>query len=148
MLDLVKEYEGMDLITARKAIVEKLEELGNLVKTEEYKNYKAFKASLKKQLCKILLEWTIFLIIVHSGGFLFDYSYILLYTVYKEGDKVLKLENDPDNNVFNGDIGYIKEINDKYPQISIEKAKDAAKDASSGRKNRVMIVSSKVGERR
>ena len=37
MLDLVKEYEGMDLITARKAIVAKLEELGNLVKTEEYK---------------------------------------------------------------------------------------------------------------
>ena len=38
MLDLVKEYEGMDLITARKAIVEKLAELGNLVKTEEYKH--------------------------------------------------------------------------------------------------------------
>ena len=36
MLDLVKEYEGMDLITARKAIVKKLEELGNLVKTEDY----------------------------------------------------------------------------------------------------------------
>jgi len=36
MLDLVKEYEGMDLVTARKAIVKKLEELGNLVKTEDY----------------------------------------------------------------------------------------------------------------
>ncbi len=36
MLDLVKEYEGMDLITARNAIVKKLEELGNLVKTEDY----------------------------------------------------------------------------------------------------------------
>ena len=36
MLDLVKEYEGMDLITARKAIVEKLKELGNLVKVEDY----------------------------------------------------------------------------------------------------------------
>ena len=36
MLDLVKEYEGMDIITARSAIVKKLEELGNLVKTEDY----------------------------------------------------------------------------------------------------------------
>ena len=32
--------------------------------------------------------------------------------IYRVNDKVLKLENDPDNNVFNGDIGYIKEIND------------------------------------
>ena len=38
MLDLVKEYEGMDLITARKAIVEKLTELGNLIKTEPYRH--------------------------------------------------------------------------------------------------------------
>ena len=30
--------------------------------------------------------------------------------IYRENDKVLKLENDPDNNVFNGDIGYIKKI--------------------------------------
>ncbi len=30
--------------------------------------------------------------------------------VYKEGDKVLQLVNDADNNVFNGDIGYIKSI--------------------------------------
>lgn len=29
---------------------------------------------------------------------------------YREGDKVLQLVNDPDNNVFNGDIGYIREI--------------------------------------
>lgn len=36
MLNLVKEYEGMDLITARKAIVEKLKETGNLIKTEPY----------------------------------------------------------------------------------------------------------------
>ena len=36
MLDLVKEYEGMDILTAREAIVKKLEELGNLVKTEDY----------------------------------------------------------------------------------------------------------------
>ena len=36
MLDLVKEYEGMDVITARKEIVKKLEELGNLVKIEDY----------------------------------------------------------------------------------------------------------------
>lgn len=31
--------------------------------------------------------------------------------VYREHDKVLQLVNDPDNNIFNGDIGYIKSIN-------------------------------------
>lgn len=30
--------------------------------------------------------------------------------VYRENDKILQLENDPDNNVFNGDIGYISKI--------------------------------------
>lgn len=30
--------------------------------------------------------------------------------IYRENDKVLQLENDPDNNVFNGDIGYIIDI--------------------------------------
>ena len=30
--------------------------------------------------------------------------------VYREYDKVLQLVNDPDNNVYNGDIGYIEEI--------------------------------------
>lgn len=30
--------------------------------------------------------------------------------IYRVGDKVLQLVNDPDNNVFNGDIGYIKAI--------------------------------------
>ena len=30
--------------------------------------------------------------------------------IYRECDKVLQLENDPDNNVFNGDIGYISKI--------------------------------------
>ncbi len=30
---------------------------------------------------------------------------------YREGDKVLQLVNDPDNNIFNGDIGYISSIN-------------------------------------
>ena len=29
---------------------------------------------------------------------------------YREGDKILQLVNDVDNNVFNGDIGYIKDI--------------------------------------
>lgn len=36
--------------------------------------------------------------------------------IYREGDKVLQLVNDPDNNVYNGDLGYIDEIiisNDK-----------------------------------
>lgn len=30
--------------------------------------------------------------------------------IYRENDKILQLENDPDNNVFNGDIGYIESI--------------------------------------
>ena len=36
MGDLVPEYKGMDLLEARKAIVKKLEEIGALVKTEDY----------------------------------------------------------------------------------------------------------------
>ena len=32
-------------------------------------------------------------------------------TLYREGDKVIQLTNMPDDNVFNGDIGYIEEIN-------------------------------------
>lgn len=30
--------------------------------------------------------------------------------IYREGDKILQLENMPDDNVFNGDIGFIKKI--------------------------------------
>lgn len=30
--------------------------------------------------------------------------------IYRENDKVLQLVNDPDNNIFNGDIGYIRSI--------------------------------------
>jgi exodeoxyribonuclease V alpha subunit len=30
--------------------------------------------------------------------------------IYREGDKILQLVNDPDNQVFNGDIGYIEKI--------------------------------------
>ena len=30
--------------------------------------------------------------------------------IFREYDKVLQLVNDPDNNVYNGDIGYIEEI--------------------------------------
>ncbi len=33
--------------------------------------------------------------------------------IYRENDKVLQLQNNPDCNVFNGDIGYIKKINKK-----------------------------------
>ena len=45
--------------------------------------------------------------------------------IYKEGDKVLQLVNDADNNVFNGDIGFIKSIstiNNQYKKeiISID----------------------------
>ncbi len=37
---------------------------------------------------------------------------------YRENDKVLQLVNDPDNNVFNGDIGIIKKIN-RFGKTSI-----------------------------
>ena len=44
--------------------------------------------------------------------------------VYRENDKVLQLVNDPDNNVFNGDIGVIKKIEYKgksdKPEITID----------------------------
>ena len=33
--------------------------------------------------------------------------------IYREGDKVLQLVNDPDNNTFNGDIGYIVSVENK-----------------------------------
>lgn len=36
MTDLVEKYKGMDILTARKLIVEELKELGNLVKIEPY----------------------------------------------------------------------------------------------------------------
>ena len=41
-------------------------------------------------------------------------------TIYKVDDKVLKLENDPDNNVFNGDIGYIQNIEDNEVSINFD----------------------------
>lgn len=41
-------------------------------------------------------------------------------TIYKVDDKVLKLENDPDNNVFNGDIGYITRIEDDEVHINFD----------------------------
>ena len=39
---------------------------------------------------------------------------------YREGDKVLQLLNDLEKNVFNGDIGYIKEINGNNITIDFE----------------------------
>ena len=39
---------------------------------------------------------------------------------YRENDKILQLVNDPDNNVFNGDIGIIKDINYKGKSGSAE----------------------------
>ena len=39
---------------------------------------------------------------------------------YRENDKILQLVNDPDNNVFNGDIGTIIDINYKGKSNSIE----------------------------
>lgn len=38
--------------------------------------------------------------------------------IYRENDKVIQLVNDVDNNVFNGDIGYIERVN-SYPKKSI-----------------------------
>lgn len=40
--------------------------------------------------------------------------------VYKENDKVIQLVNDVDNNVFNGDIGYIRSINEIESTIEID----------------------------
>lgn len=40
--------------------------------------------------------------------------------IYRENDKILQLINSPDNNVYNGDIGYIKEIK----SVKIPKKKD------------------------
>lgn len=40
--------------------------------------------------------------------------------IYRENDKVLQLVNDPDNNVFNGDIGIIKSIDYKGKSGSYE----------------------------
>ena len=39
--------------------------------------------------------------------------------IYREGDKVLQLVNDPDNNVYNGDIGIITDIERKVRTNSI-----------------------------
>lgn len=51
MGDLVPEYKGMELKEARKLIVEKLKELGNLVKTEDYTHNVA-----KCERCKNTIE--------------------------------------------------------------------------------------------
>ncbi len=41
---------------------------------------------------------------------------------FRENDKVLQLVNDPDNNIYNGDIGYIREIyqNDKEKVLMVD----------------------------
>ncbi|MBP3634998.1 MAG: ATP-dependent RecD-like DNA helicase [Bacilli bacterium] len=41
--------------------------------------------------------------------------------IFRENDKILQLENDIDNNVFNGDIGYITSIKDNTLYISFDK---------------------------
>ena len=51
MGNLVPEYEGMELLNARKAIVEKLEEIGALVETEDYTHNVA-----KCERCKSTIE--------------------------------------------------------------------------------------------
>lgn len=53
--------------------------------------------------------------------------------MYREGDKVLKLENDPDNNAFNGDIGYIIDIKNSEITIDFDSniVKYSSKDLSS-----------------
>lgn len=37
--------------------------------------------------------------------------------IYRENDKIIQLINDSDNNVYNGDIGYIKKINDDSKKL-------------------------------
>ena len=39
---------------------------------------------------------------------------------YREGDKILQLENMPDDNVFNGDIGFIKKIEGKTITVDFD----------------------------
>lgn len=49
------------------------------------------------------------------------HEFIYYDVVYREGDKVLQLVNNPDCNVYNGDIGYITCIEEKYvPRKHIE----------------------------
>ena len=46
---------------------------------------------------------------------------IIIYdTLYREGDKVLQLINMPDDNIYNGDIGIILEINNIKKEITID----------------------------
>ena len=40
--------------------------------------------------------------------------------IYREGDKILQLENMPDDNVFNGDIGFIKKISGSEITVSFD----------------------------
>lgn len=44
---------------------------------------------------------------------------IISNVVYREKDKVIQLTNMPDENVFNGDIGYIEEINNIKKEVHI-----------------------------
>lgn len=39
--------------------------------------------------------------------------------IYREGDKILQLVNDNDNNVYNGDIGYIVRVNNEDKSVTI-----------------------------
>ena len=39
--------------------------------------------------------------------------------IYREGDKILQLVNDNDNNVYNGDLGYIVKVNNEEKSIII-----------------------------
>ena len=46
---------------------------------------------------------------------------IVIYDVlYREGDKVLQLVNMPDDNIYNGDIGIILEINNILKEVTID----------------------------
>ena len=46
---------------------------------------------------------------------------IVIYDVlYREGDKVLQLQNMPDDNIYNGDIGIITEIDNLSRQVTID----------------------------
>ena len=46
---------------------------------------------------------------------------IMIYdSLYREGDKVLQLQNMPDDNIYNGDIGIITEIDNIKKEVTID----------------------------
>ena len=97
-----------------------------LTKKEDYSFIEANASNLKKYIEKVCLMAIELLAPMYKGENGIDNLNKLLQSIfnpdrgqnsivskdviYRENDKILQLENDPDNNVFNGDIGYIMDI--------------------------------------